>query len=341
MSGADDIWEDSEELLTDGSEVWLKCRTRQSDGLVHVDYLSFTLRANGNDEVTGLAWHLGEQLSLLLHGEIETASGVHFYESGLKIMSGGTMLGAVWYGGTHQRGTVHCQIPGAGWLASDGNLNRDLYDLLRDFDVSHLSRIDLARDCFEGESSYQEMQEAYAQGQFKPSRGITPSIWLIEDQRRGSTCHVGRRENGKLVRGYEKSMQLARKQGWFRVEVELRSINRRIPLEAVLDPSAYFAGANSYCALLADSSRVERVVTKRKTVTLSLSHLTDYARIGYGKLLKVFLDAGVSPEAIVTRLTVGADGLPRRLRLCSYEKILRVVGVAPPADSALSSALLT
>lgn len=41
--------------------------------------------------------------------------------------------------------------------------------------------------------------------------------------------------------------------GVFRIELELRSVNRRIPVEAVLDPAAYFAGACRFLADLADT----------------------------------------------------------------------------------------
>ena len=335
MSGLENIWEDTEELVSDGDGVWLKCKTRQSAGLVHVDYLSFSVRASSPSdvEVASLAWQLAERLALLLGGCIEHGKGVHFYEQGLRIKSKETLLAGVWFGGTHQKGTVHCQLPGAAWLSSEFDLNEELYLITQEFRVSHLSRIDLARDCFNGESSYLQMQEAHEKGQFKPSRGVMPSIWNWEDKRRGSTCHVGRRENGKLVRGYEKSMQLCREQGWFRVELELRSVNRKIPCEAILDPAAYFAGANAYLASLADSSRAERVQTFRTTVDLSVSHITDYCRIGYGKLLKLLVDSGIDARAIVDRLIIGVDGLPRRMRLTNYTEILRVVGSAPPTES--------
>lgn len=341
MHGLKNVWEDTEELVSDGDDVWLKCKTRQSAGLVHVDYLSFSVRASSPNEaeVTSLAWQLAERLALLLGGSIEHGKGVHFYEQGLRIKSQETLLAGVWFGGTHQKGTVHCQLPGAAWLSSDSYLNEELYSITEEFQVSHLSRIDLARDCFDGESSYLQMQKAHEQGQFKPSRGVTPSIWNWEDKRRGSTCHVGRRENGKLVRGYEKSMQLCREQGWFRVELELRSVNRKIPCEAILNPAAYFAGANAYLASLADSARTERVQTFRKTVDLSVSHITDYCRIGYGKLVKLLVDSGIEADAIVERLTIGVVGLPRRLRLTNHTEILRVVGSAPPTENYASGAI--
>ena len=332
----DEFWEDSEQIQTDGEEIWIRCKQRQSRGLIHVDYLSFSVRAASKDEdsVRSLAFHLADRLCLILGGQSRECKGVNFYEHGLKIISADseTLLAGVWFGGEHQRGTVHCQIPGSGWLNNDESLNKKIFDLLVDFDVQYLSRIDFARDCFDSETDFEQMSAAYERGEFKPSRGVMPSTWAVVDEHRGSTRYVGRRENGRCIRGYEKSMQLARKRGWFRVEVELRSVNRRIPLEAVLDPAAFFAGTCRFCAELADTARVQRVITRQKTVELSVSHLTDYARIAYGKLIALLADSGADAQTIVDRLVVGVSGVPRRLKVCSREQILRAVGLASPAE---------
>lgn len=328
-----DVWEDSEELLTDGADIWLKCKQRQSKGLVHVDWLSFSIRTI-KERVEGCAWKLAERLAVLTNGEISEGNGAHFYARSLKVHSADTMLAIVYFSGEHQRNTVHVAIPGAAWLTSDFSFNQNIYDLLVEFGVEHLSRIDLARDCFDGESNFAAMVDAFAEGKFKPSRGVSPSIWTIQDERRGSTCHVGRRENGKLIRGYEKSMQLARKDGWFRVELELRSVNRRIPLEAVLEPTAYFAGSCKYLAELAETSCVQRVATFRKSTELSVDHMRHYAKIAYGKFVKFMSDAGVPAEEIVSALTLGVSGLPRRLRIAEYNKLLQAAASAPAATFA-------
>ena len=333
-----DVWEDSEELVSDGQDIWLKCKQRQSEGVVFVDWLSFTVRCK-EDQIKSIAGQLAERLSKLLGGSIDEGRGAHYYESSFRIVSNETLLAVVYYGGPHQRNTVHVSLPGAAWLSSDQSLNRHVYDLMVEFGVEHVSRIDLARDCFDGEASFESMKQAYEDGQFKPSRGVSPSIWLIEDKRRGSTCHVGRRENGKLIRGYEKSMQLARRQGWFRVELELRSVNRRIPVEAVLDPAAYFAGACKFLADLADTARVERVATFRKTAELSLEHITHYAKVAYGKLVRFLSEAGVTAEQIVRDLSHGVEGIPRRLRIAPYRNLLNAVALAPAANRAFHGAV--
>jgi phage replication initiation protein len=156
-----------------------------------------------------------------------------------------------------------------------------------------------------------------------------PSAVKYEDLGRGSTFYVGRRENGKVIRGYEKSMQLSRKQGWFRVEMELRSVNRRIPIEAVLDPAAYFAGACSYLAELADTSRVERVKTFQDATLLSLEHASHYHKVAYGPLVKFLRDIGLTDSQIVDDLTNGVTSKPRRLRIAHEDKVLRVAALAP------------
>ena len=323
-----EVWEDSEELQTDGQEVWLKCKQRQSLGLVFIDWLSFTVRCSGV-EVHQTAWVLADRLLALFGGELKEARGNHFYEKSVKLVSGGALLAIIYFGGAHQKNTVHVALPGAAWLSSDESLNLAIYDLMVQFEVAHISRIDLARDCFDGESSYFAIQDAYAHGRFKPSRGVMPSAVKHEDPLRGSTFYVGRRENGKLIRGYEKSMQLSRKQGWFRVEMELRSVNRRIPLEAVLDPAAYFAGACSYLAELADSARVERVKTFQDATLLSLEHVSHHHKVAYGPLVKFLRDIGLTDSQIVDDLTNGVTSKPRRLRIAHEDKVLRVAALAP------------
>src|SRR5690606_5978794 len=211
---------------------------------------------------------------------------------------------------------------------------RRIHALCQSYGVEYASRADVAVDCFDDETDFDRMSQAYEAGLFKPSRGVMPSSHAVIDRHRGSTLYVGRRENGRSIRGYEKSMQLARRRGWFRVELELRSIGRRVPIDILLDPAGYFAGACKFCADLVDNARATRtrVRTFRRTVELSLSRITDYGRIAYGPLIRLYRDAGVPDSAILDRLTVGASGLPRRLRVCSREEILQVVGLAPPID---------
>lgn len=328
-SGLDPVWEDSEDLVSNGEQVWLKCKERQSRGLVHIDWLSFTVRPNARI-LEDTARSIATELAKILGGSLESGNGANFYSRSVKVVSDETMLAAVYFGGTHQKDTIHVSLPGAAWLASDGSLNKAMYELMLLHGVEFISRIDICRDCFADESSFKIMQDEYSSGNFKPSRGVSPSIWTIQDERRGSTCHIGRRENGKLIRGYEKSMQLARKQGWFRVELELRSVNRRIPLEAVIDPAAFFAGASKHLADLADSSRVERVTTFQKSTELSIGHMQHYARIGYGKFVKFLADAGVTPSQIVEDLTTGVSGLPRRLRIGNSARLLEHAATLTP-----------
>ena len=330
----DDVWEDSEHLETDGEELWLKCKTRQSQGLIFIDWLSWSVRSPSQDAVVVecTARRLAGQLQEILGGDVSEGKGFLYYERSLRIMSGDVLLGSVFYGGSSQAGWVHCQIVGAGWASVDDSARLMVHDLLVEWGVDRLSRVDLTRDCFQGEADFDSMTRAYEAGEFRPSRGVMPSTWAVVDRHRGSTRYVGRRENGKMIRGYEKGMQLARVPGWFRVELELRNIRRKIPVSLLLDPAAFFAGACKFCADLADSARTERVVTTRTSVEVSLSHLLDYQRIAYGRVVQVLLDAGATAEAIVRRLTVGVTGLPRRLRVCSREQVLRAVGQTPPTS---------
>jgi phage replication initiation protein len=321
--------EDLEFLETDGEELWIKCRQRQSRGLIHIDWLSFTVHC-GPTRVWGVASQIAARLKKLVGGEVHEGKGGHFYSWSHQVRSEETLLAVVYFGGETQRSTVHVSIPAAFFLSTDDAVRQELYDLLTHYEVDHIARIDLCRDCFEDESSFEQMQQAYQEGQFKPCRGVTPSSWWIRDVRRGSTFHVGRRENGKLVRGYEKSMQLARKQGWFRVELELRSVNRRIPLDVLLRPAEFFAGACEYLRKLADGAETARVKTFRNTVQMSVEHHLHYARLGYGKFLTLLKRASLNDEQILRLMTEGVRGVPRRLRLSSFDRLTKSIGLAPP-----------
>ncbi|MDP1340470.1 replication initiation factor domain-containing protein, partial [Klebsiella variicola] len=85
----------------------------------------------------------------------------------------------------------------------------------------------------------------------------------------GQTGYVGSRASGKFYRGYEKGKQQGDSASlWFRHEVELRSVNREIPLHVLTDPDRYFCGFYPYLAevyqLVAKSQPVAEVIPTRQ-----------------------------------------------------------------------------
>lgn len=77
-----------------------------------------------------------------------------------------------------------------------------------------------------------DTRREFTAGEGRPPRHSTPGDWLSETPYYGRTLEIGRRENGKMLRAYEKGLQLApgsTATKWTRFEVELRRKDRDIP----------------------------------------------------------------------------------------------------------------
>ncbi len=216
------------------------------------------------------------------------------------------------YGG--QSGTGFLTIPGEAchmipdWVA--------LTVFLRDSLQGRITRWDGAVDDFEGGHPVDYAVKLYQEGKFTAG-GNEPSCsqngnWIKPDGK-GRTLYIGKRENGKMLRVYEKGMQLgAAWHPWVRWEVEMHNVDRVIPWEVLLEPGKYVAGAYPN-ALNWVQEEMQRIRTLQKTATLSYEHLAHYASVAYGKLINVMLQVEGSPEKVLKKLS--RSGLPSRLDL--------------------------
>jgi replication initiation factor len=191
-----------------------------------------------------------------------------------------------------------------------------LVELLRDKYKARITRWDGAVDDFEGVHSVNWAVEQYLADKFT-NGGNKPTCrqignWIQPDGS-GRTFYVGKRENGKMLRVYEKGMQLGAKfHPWVRYEVELRNVDRVVPWDVLLTPGKYLAGAYPK-ALSWIQDEMSRIKTVQKEEKLSYDHLVKYGSIAYGRLLNVMLEVEGSPEQVVERLR--KEGLPKRLRM--------------------------
>lgn len=191
-----------------------------------------------------------------------------------------------------------------------------LIELLRDQYKARITRWDGALDDFEGKHSVNWAVAQYLSGGFT-NGGNKPSCrqlgnWIDPDGS-GRTFYIGKVQNGKMLRVYEKGMQLGVPyHPWVRWEIELHNVDREIPWEVLLQPGKYLAGA--YPKVLGwINSEMSRVKTVAKEGELAYDHLVHYAATAYGPLMNAMLKVEGSPEAVLDRLK--RDGLPRRLRL--------------------------
>lgn len=191
-----------------------------------------------------------------------------------------------------------------------------LTKFLRDTLQGRITRWDGAVDDYEGGHTVDYAVQQYLEGKFTAG-GNEPSCnqngnWIKPDGK-GRTFYVGKRENGKMLRVYEKGMQLGSAwHPWVRWEIEMHNVDRVIPWEVLLEPGKYVAGTYPN-ALGWIQEEMQRISTLQKTATLSYEHLAHYASVAYGKLINVMLQVEGSPEKVLKKLS--RDGLPSRLDL--------------------------
>lgn len=226
-----------------------------------------------------------------------------------------SLIGSIAWGGDGQKGRWLLQLTGTGC-----QLVRDwegISDLLESLDAK-LTRVDLAVDFMAGEYTIDEAMEVYEWGGFQLG-GRPPETKIVGDWlggQSGRSFYVGKAENGKMLRVYEKGKQLGdSSSNWTRFEVQLGNRDRVIPFRALTDRDAFFAGCYPALADLLKHA-AEAIETIQKGGTVSIAHLLFHLRRCYGKVLHTCsVEAGASDADLIEELRV--IGLPRRVSVSS------------------------
>jgi len=236
-----------------------------------------------------------------------------------------SLVGQMAYGGTSQKGRMFLALNGTGCgLIKDWEQVKCIIDTMD----AKITRVDLALDDFNGEIiNVDNALLWYCHGQFQsPGKGgNAPSMRMMGDwvelsehdacnssRGAGRTLYVGRRQNGKLARIYEKGKQLGNSDSrWTRFEIEILSKSREIPSDVLTDPAAFFAGSYRCTGwfLFADPQRIKTI---QKTAQISLDSLIGHARTAYGKLVNVFRNTLNWADVDIVNALI-AEGSPRRL----------------------------
>nr|WP_249798631.1 replication initiation factor domain-containing protein [Caballeronia zhejiangensis] len=214
-------------------------------------------------------------------------------------------------------------IHGSGCLAAKEGWEQRLHDFLAsEASRPKITRVDVAHDCFDGDAVNVEIADRwYDDGGFNcsyrfPSHEYRGN-WKNPDGK-GRTLYVGNRNNGKYCRVYEKG----REQGdatsdWTRVEVEFKSRDRIVPLDILVNPSIYFAGAYPCLSLIAHESSPQRIECKSKSAQINVDACIGHIKRTYGKHLKVL--RGIFGDAdLLSRVESPSDDWPRRLKVADY-----------------------
>lgn len=231
----------------------------------------------------------------------EVRPGRDYYDHSFTVVDfDGNEVGSVSGGGASQRGTFCFTIKGHGCTFAQAGWEFRVYEFLLPLSAT-ITRIDLARDFYKGEVGFLEVQQAFRDGEFN-YRGRAPTPYVHGDIENGNsrTYQVGKRESGKLFRGYEKGHQFKLMDDpWFRAEVELRNHNRVIPLEALIRPASFFAGAYGFCARILENVAPQAIPTGLKVAEASVERTLQW------------FEKTVAPSLVHISMTAGFDWLTR------------------------------
>jgi phage replication initiation protein len=215
------------------------------------------------------------------------------------------------------------QLTGSGAIASRAGWEKRLYEFLSSIPSARITRVDLAHDDYSG-ASYSPTQalEDYIAGKFT-STGRRPTCrqdgnWIFPDGS-GLTFYVGKRENGKLLRVYEKGKQQGGASpelypNWTRTELELHNEGRSIPFDVLINPGPFLAG--SYPALEWISEEQSRIATKQKTLQVAFEKSVSMVKNQVGRYINAMRQVYGSAEEVLDKIT--RSGIPDRLIMPDY-----------------------
>jgi DNA relaxase NicK len=203
------------------------------------------------------------------------------YTYSANIYADGEQAGVICWGGKN----LGCYVSFMGTGCEAIDFQR-LYDEIQHIPEIKITRIDLAYDDFTGTRSIKSAKRLAEQGAF--NCGGRPSSYMYVESGhltkamkqtykrqfafipdKGRTLYVGTRESGKLLRVYEKGIQMGDpKDKWVRWELELHSSQRVIPLETMIKPSEFLAGAYPALHFLNEEQSVIKTMIKKSRMTV-------------------------------------------------------------------------
>jgi len=220
-------------------------------------------------------------------------------------------LGRIDYGGESQNGWVRVNLTGEGcqWIQDWSVVEKLEHWLLQ----AEIRRLDIALTTGKGEVTDSMVVAAHAAGQFTTG-GRPPDMKSLVNSNptAGKTRYIGSRTSFKMLRCYEKGWELmkdlpdyadflrkadtkiqfdnlgdCRVQDVYRVELELKAVDKVIPWEAIGKRDEVFASAYPFCAsLLPDAPHyVIHEMPSFKPRANLLKSLSNAAK-AYGGILK-------------------------------------------------------
>lgn len=283
--------------------------------LTSIDWLGGRTQSGPGDCVDALRGAFGELGSSLR--AVPKKRGKQGYERSDALVLGDLVIGDMSFGGEAMRGWVWVEITGTGcqWVG-DWNQCEDDLSQLRDFQYK---RVDIALDTYSREVTHETVLEAHQAGMFT-TIGKPPSMRQIvpADPYEGRTIYVGKRDQPKFLRAYEKGYEQARKYpgvevttiegvpvgDWYRLELELKAKQQLLPPDLIENRDQFFAGAYPYLQAVLDVEPQVMRQSREKHPQRTLESMLGVLRTQYGNTLFTALvahhgDIGAVWEKIV------------------------------------------
>jgi len=264
---------------------------------------------------------------------VPNSTGRFNYQYSANLYADGDHAGIIAWGGKN----LGCYVSFMG-LGCDALDMARVYQEIKNIPAIKITRIDLAHDDFAGKRSINVARKYAKQGGFC-SGGRPASYMYIESGHlnkkiqselkkqykfvpdKGRSLYVGSRQSGKLLRVYEKGIQMGDPNDkWVRWELELHSSQRIIPLDAMIKPSEYLAGAYPALAFLNEEQNVIKTTIKKARMTVeriienqvistrkAINMMRVICDMSDGEIIHKFLKDIVNPY--------GKESFPKRLTI--------------------------
>lgn len=212
-------------------------------------------------QALALAQRVAECLGSHFSVALELRKGLDFYRHRWSVVRNGAEV--AWVGflassdsprQSMQSKTLHVNIYGAACTFADHGWRERLASLIVDVE-GNITRVDFALDFFDGlPGGMDRVKSDYVNGAMD-HRGKRPKCNMVGDWCNGvaRSFYFGSKEAGKQTNVYEKGHQLfgaSSDSAWVRAELRYGNKLRVIPVDVLLRPDDFFAGASEWHANL-------------------------------------------------------------------------------------------
>lgn len=282
-------------------------RQKEAQVSVFIDYLSLTLKVSDPSFQTAEQTLLEaiQKVGIKLVNEtviVMEASGCLGWKHSALAIRHGEVLALLAWGGDAQRGRIFISFTGTGCNL----LNQQAFQLLHEQCVNHagkITRIDLSVDDIDGKHSLGAVRSRYARGQFIVGGRPPEKREFSNNKGKGNSIYIGGKSSSKQLRAYEKGKQLGKPNSpWLRIEVQLRQqSNRTIPIDVLLNPAPYFAGAYPALELMFKNLNTTpaRIKTVTTTVALNVEKVLKNISRSAGRAIGFLISAGASEQRLI------------------------------------------